>query len=108
MVKYWYIPFALIDTLRQVVLEFRNSGGFVIVTSIEPPTEPETPFLGIGTGIYAQSGEELLASLNSYGFCVEGDLHNYGYAEIAQSLGCVPYNTAENFLNFVTSLNNQT
>lgn len=108
MVKYWYIPFALIDTLRQVVLEFRNSGGFVIVTSIEPPREPEAPFLGIGTGIFAQNGEELLASLNSYGFCIEGDLNAYGYAEIAQSLGCVPYDTAEEFLNFVISLNNQT
>lgn len=108
MVKYWYIPFSLIDTLRQIVAEFRATGGFVIVTSIEPPTEPETPFLGIGTGIFAQNGEELLASPNSQGFCVEGDLHTYGYAEIAQSLGCVPYDTAGEFLNFVTSLNNQT
>jgi hypothetical protein len=107
MLKYWYIPFSLLDTLRQIFAEFRANGGFVIVTSIEPPREPETPFLGIGTGIYAQSGEELLASINSHGFCVEGDLHTYGYAEIAQNLGCVPYDTSNEFLNFVTSLDNQ-
>jgi hypothetical protein len=104
MVKYWYIPFLLIDVLRDMVNQFRALGGYVIVTSIEPESDPEVQFLGIGTGIIGQDNAEVLASLDSKGFCIEGDLHQYGYATIAQNLGCLPFDTSAEFLQYIETI----
>lgn len=104
MVKYWFIPFLLLDTLRQMVEAFRAQGNYVIITSIEPERDPEAPFYGIGTGIIGQDNQEVLASIDSKGFCIEGDLQKYGYENTAIQLGCLPFNTSEEFLNYTKTL----
>jgi len=99
MIAYYLIPLALMDTVRELINSFE---GYVCITAIEPTTPPEeldniqrTP-----TGINGQTGE-LQITADCKCFCLEGNLQQFGYRDIAMQLGCIEFQTAEDFKNYI-------